>query len=60
VFSGDEIDEYLGDASNFAMCDVSTIISLDPRVTPLLGHPAPVAFELDDASGAFVEVEFAG
>jgi hypothetical protein len=58
VFSGDEIDEYLDDAANFSMCDVATLLAVDPRVAPLLGREAPVAFELDDASGDFVEVEF--
>jgi hypothetical protein len=57
VFAGNEIDEYVEDAENFAMYDASTIIALDPRISPLLGRPAPVAFALDEATGDFVEVQ---
>lgn len=57
VMAGDEIDEYFEDAANFAMTDPSALAARDPRIAPLLGRPAPVAFALDEDTGDFIEVQ---
>jgi hypothetical protein len=56
VFSGEETQEYADNAENFSMYNASTIVTIDPSITNLLGAPAPVAFERD-ASGEFAQVE---
>ena len=57
VFSGDESQAYADDPANFSMVNASTIVRLDPSITPVLTRLYPIAFERDEATGDFVELE---
>jgi len=54
-FSGEESQEYVDDAANFAFYDVNTVANYDPEIVPLLGARTGSAFERD-ASGKFVAI----
>ena len=56
VLSGEETQEYVDDASNFAFYNASTIVALDPSIAPFLDAEPPVAFERGP-DGTFVEVD---
>jgi hypothetical protein len=53
VFSGDEDQAYADDPDNFAVFAPTTITAIDPDVAPLLGTPAPCAFERTRATDPF-------
>jgi hypothetical protein len=52
--SGDESDEYLGDAANLHIYDVNIIANYSPDIIPHLGAPVGSAF-LRDAQGRLRE-----
>jgi hypothetical protein len=56
--AGDESDEYMDNADNIGVYDVNTIANHDPDIIPLLDAPIGSAFERDQDSGEFDEVEF--
>ena len=55
--SGHESQSYLDDAGNLEIYDVNTIANYDPEIIPLLDAPVGSAFERQDVTGRFVEVE---
>ena len=57
VFSGYEDQAYVDTASNLALFNASTILEIDPSIRALLGSPVGSAFERDEASGEFRQVE---
>ena len=52
-FSGIESKEYINDPENIAIYDVTTILSIDPSIRPLLEFPASCAFGRDDSGKSF-------
>lgn len=55
--SGFESDDYMADSSNHAVYDVTTIANYDPEVVPFLDAPVGSAFERENGTGAFAEVD---
>ena len=52
-FAGIETKEYVNDPENIAIYDVTTILSIDPSIRPLLDFPASCAFGRDDPDKGF-------
>ena len=55
--SGHEDDEYMSAAGNHGVYDVNTIANYDPSIIPFLGASIGCAFEKEEASGQFLQVE---
>jgi hypothetical protein len=55
--SGFESDEYMNDPDNHGIYDVNTIANHDPDIIEFLDAPIGTAFEREEGTGAFVEVE---
>jgi hypothetical protein len=55
--SGYEPDEYMEDPANIDIYDVNTIANYDPEIIPFLDSPAGSAFERENGTGAFVDVQ---
>jgi hypothetical protein len=53
-FAGDETQDYANRPENFEIYDVNTVANYDPEIVPLLGVPAPCAFERKKGSEGFV------
>jgi hypothetical protein len=45
------------DPANIDIYDVNTIANYDPEIIPFLDSPAGSAFEREDGTGPFVEVQ---
>lgn len=58
VFAGDEEQAYADDPDNLVLCDVRTIVAIDPSIASLLATDAPCAFEREDAEDAFTTSDF--
>jgi hypothetical protein len=56
VLSGEESQEYLDDASNFAFYNAATIVALDPSIAPFLAAAPPAAFQRGPR-GTFVKAD---
>ena len=56
--SGYESQEYLDAPDNLAVYDVNTIANYDTDIVPFLDAPFGSAFERENGTGDFVEVEF--
>ena len=57
VFSGDENEEYLEDASKFSMYNATTVLECSPQIKILLGFEYPIEFEFDQKAGEFIKIE---
>ena len=57
-FSGDEPQAYVDDPDNIGIYALTTIAAIDPSVVPLLGTPAPCAFERTVATEPFARADF--
>jgi hypothetical protein len=55
--AGDEDDEFLDNPDNFEVYDVNTIANYDQDIIPFLKSPAGFAFEREDASAPFQQIE---
>ena len=55
--AGVESQEYLDDPDNLTIYDVNTIANYDPDIIPFLDAPIGSAFERDEDSDTFVEIE---
>lgn len=55
--SGYESEAYMDDADNLAIYDVNTIANYDTEIVPFLGAGVGAAFEREDGTGAFREVQ---
>lgn len=56
-FSGEEEQDYVEDPNNVKIYDVNTIAEIDPSIITLLQRESPCAFERQDASSDFREVD---
>jgi hypothetical protein len=57
VFHGDEDDAYLDDARNSTLLPLRELIRKDKALEDVFRAPAGTAFERDDVTGAFSQVE---
>jgi hypothetical protein len=55
--AGQESHDYMGDAANYGIYDVNTIVNYDPEIMPFLDAPVGTAFERREMSGRFAQVE---
>lgn len=55
--SGLETQSYMEDPENLQLYDVNTIANYDPEIIPLLDAPVGSAFERENSTGKFVEIE---
>lgn len=55
--SGYETQEYMDNASNHAIYDINTIANYDPDIIPFLNAPIGSAFERDEDTNEFIEIE---
>jgi hypothetical protein len=55
--SGYESDEYMEDPDHHAAYDVNTIANYDPDIIPFLDAPVGSAFERENGTGDFREVD---
>jgi len=55
--SGRESDAYMDDADNIGVYDVNTIANYDRDIIPFLDAPIGSAFEREDGTGPFVEIQ---
>jgi hypothetical protein len=58
VFAGTEDQAYADVAANFAMCNASTILEIDPSIAPFLESIAGTAFERAHVHEPFRQVPF--
>ncbi|HQR42937.1 MAG TPA: DUF2185 domain-containing protein [Gemmatales bacterium] len=56
--AGHETQDYMDDVQNIDLYDVNTIANYDPDIIPFLEAPYETAFERDETTGEFVEVDF--
>lgn len=55
--AGVETAEYMDDPENHAIYDVNTIANYDGDIIPFLNAPLGSAFERDEETGEFIEVD---
>ncbi len=55
--SGEETQEYLDEDENTSVLDVNVIANYDADIIPLLDAPYGSAFERDEETGEFLEIE---
>ena len=55
--AGIETEEYMDEPSNSDIYDVNTIANHDPQIIPFLDAPAGSAFERENGTGRFIEVD---
>lgn len=55
--AGCETEEYMEDMDNLSVYDVNIIANYDPEIIPFLGAATGSAFERDEESGQFHEVD---
>ncbi len=55
--AGCETEEYMNELENLAVYDVNTIANYDPEIIPFLDAPIGSAFERDEDSNEFVEID---
>ncbi len=54
---GYEPEEYMEDPANIDVYDVNTIANYDPDIIPLLDSPPGSAFERENGTGPFIDVQ---
>lgn len=58
--AGHESQEYMDDPENIGLYDINTIANYDPDIIPFLESPYETAFERNEETGEFEEVEYEG
>ena len=56
--AGTETDDYMLNPDNIGIYDVNTIANYDPDIIPLLDMPFETAYERNEETGEFEEVEY--
>ncbi len=56
--AGTETDDYMQDSNNIDIYDVNTIANYDPDIIPFLDSPFETAFEGNEETGEFEEIEY--
>jgi hypothetical protein len=56
--AGTETEDYMQDANNIDIYDVNTIANYDPDIIPFLDSPFETAFERNEETGEFEEIEY--
>lgn len=52
-FSGNETEEFLNDVNNIVMCDIKTIVDIDPSIVGLLFWPYDMSFTRNSSTDFF-------